>query len=289
MSDDARNVVRDKEEQGGRPEGATKVDRTFQYRGEKGSEIVSARVVSHPLSYVAGSKESSKMEMYLQSNLNVRVKRVEMNMRNARIISEAGVFQASMGNIHFDRIKLAPSDMIKSFVAKKSGGEDETFFKQEIMGTGKVYLKDTTSYLKILQLEQDTTVVFEKGSFYALIGDFKLGITTDISASNLVLSSREKVLPSARGRGFVILESAVNTEELVTIKVTPNAPAVVDDDCVIARIGDISTVEEFSGGVVSSMLNKTGLVTKYQGYGYIIIAPSLLLYDTNLTEGMVKR
>lgn len=289
MSDDAKEVLNNQGDKTGKPEGATKIDRTFQFKSSKGGGAVKARIVSHPLSYVAGSRESSKMDMFLQSSLNVRVKRVELDMRNARIISESGIFQASMGDINFGRIRMAPSNMLKSYVSKKSGGEDETFFKQEITGSGRVLFKDTTSYLRILMLEQETNIVFEKGSFYALIGDFELGVSTDISASNVILSNREKVLPSARGRGFVILETAVNTDELVTIKVTPNSPAVVDDDCVIARVGDIKTVEEFSGGFMTSMLNNTGLVTKYKGNGYIIIAPSLLLYDTDLTEGMVGK
>lgn len=217
-------------------EGFTKVDKTFDIGSRDGSTLVGSRIVSHPLSYVAGSRSGSKMDMFLQSNLNVRVKRLESTLRNGELLCETGTFQASMGNIKLERIKLSGKEMANSFFSKTSGGGDETFFKQRIRGTGKVLLKDTTEYLQVIELGSPSKVTFEKGSFYAAIGDFELGVTTDMSASNLILSDRNKILPNIKGKGYVVLESPVNTEELVNIRVTPNAPAMVDDDCVIARV-----------------------------------------------------
>jgi len=102
----------------------------------------------------------------------------------------------------------------------------------------------------------------------------------------VMCSKRNKILPNLKGRGTVILESPVNTDELVRIRVTPNEPAMVDDDCVIARVGDVKSEERFSGGLMTSMLNKTGLVTRYRGNGYLIIAPSLSLYDVGVDTGI---
>ena len=260
-------------------EGFTKIDKSFNIGSRDGTFHVGAKIVSHPLSYVAGSQSGSKMDMFLQSQLNVRVKRLEATMTNGELICETGTFQASMGRISLDRIRLSGKEIANSFFSKTSGGEDETFFKQRIKGTGKVLLKDTTEYLQVLELGRPTKVTFEKGSFYAAIGDFEVGITTDMSASNVLLSNRNKILPNINGKGYVVLESPVNTDELVNIRVTPDNPAMVDDDCVIARVGDVKSVERLSGGIMSSMLNKTGLVTRYTGNGYLIIAPSLGLYN----------
>ena len=263
--------------------GYSKVDKVIKLKGRNDEEVV-AKIVSHPLSYVAGSSGDSKMEMFLQSNLNVRVKRLECNMRSGSIYCESGTFQASMGRVQLEAIRLSARDIANSVFSKSSGGEEDTFFKQRISGSGKVILKDTTEYLKVIDLTRvaSTTVTFEKGSFYAAIGEFELGITTDITASNVMLSQRNKILPTVEGRGYVVVESPVNTEELVTLRVTPDAPAMVDDDCVIARVGDIKSVERFSGGLLTSMVNKTGLVTRYQGDGYLLIAPSLGLYNRGI-------
>lgn len=260
-------------------EGYTKVDKTFNVGSRSGGMQIGARIVSHPLSYVAGSQSHSKMEMFLQSNLNVRVKRLEASLKNGELLCESGTFQASMGDIQLEKLRMNGREMANSFFSKTSGGEDETFFKQRISGTGKVLLKDTTEYLQVIELKSSSKVTFEKGSFYAAIGEFELGLTTDMSASNIAFSKRSKIMPNIEGMGYVVLESPVNTDELVRIRVTPDAPAMVDDDCVIARVGDVKSVERLSGGLMSSLLNKTGLVSKYQGNGYLIIAPSLGLYD----------
>lgn len=269
-------------------EGFTKIDRSFEVNSRDGNYKVGARIVSHPLSYVAGSQKNSKMEMFLQSNLNVRVKRLEAFMTNGELICETGIFQAAMGNVKLDKLRINTKSLANSFFSKKSGGDDDTFFKQHIVGTGKVLLKDTTQYLQVIEIRETTRITFEKGAFYAAIGDFEVGITTDVSASNVMLSSRNKILPNLTGKGYVVIESPVNTDELVRIRVTPNAPALVDDDCVIARVGNIKSTEKLSGGLVSSMLNKTGLVTKYQGEGYLIIAPSLMLYDVGDLDDLNK-
>lgn len=260
-------------------EGFTKVDKSFGIESEKDNYRVGARIVSHPLSYVAGSHSKSKMEMFLQSSLNVRVKRLEATLTNGELLAETGTFQASMGHIKLAPIKMDTKELAHSFFSKTSGGDNETFLKQRITGTGKVILKDTTQYLQVIEVRDKTEVTFEKGSFYAAIGDFLMGLTVDMSTSNVLLSSRRKLLPKVTGQGYIVLESPVNTEELVRIRVTPNAPAMVDDDCVIARVGNIRSRERLSGGFVTSMFNQTGLVTSYEGNGYLIIAPSLSLYE----------
>ena len=260
-------------------EGFTKIDKSFGIGSETDKYRVGARIVSHPLSYVAGSHSKSKMEMFLQSNLNVRVKRLEAFLKNGELLAETGTFQASMGHIKLAPIKLDTKEMAHSFFSKTSGGDNETFLKQRITGTGKVILKDTTEYLQVIEVREDTRVTFEKGSFYAALGEFDMGLTADVTTSNVLLSNRRKMLPNVTGRGYIVLESPVNTDELVRIRVTPNAPAMVDDDCVIARVGNIKSREKLSGGFVTSMLNQTGLVTSYEGNGYLIIAPSLSLYE----------
>lgn len=284
--DDYRNDKGDEQENSQRYEGYTKVDKSMEIRSYDGQSRVRARVVSHPLSYVAGSRNESKMEMFLQSNLNVRVKRLEAFLEKGELLCEAGTFQASMGLIKLEPLRLDSTSMANSFFSKTSGGENDTFFKQRITGSGKVLLKDTTQYLQVVDLKNPTIITFEKGSFYAAIGDFSLGITTDVTPSNVMFSKRNKILPNLKGRGTVILESPVNTDELVRIRVTPNEPAMVDDDCVIARVGDVKSEERFSGGLMTSMLNKTGLVTRYRGNGYLIIAPSLSLYDVGVDTGI---
>lgn len=264
-------------------EGFTKIDKSFSIGSRDGRSMVGAKIVSHPLSYVANSQNASKMEMFLQSQLNVRVKRLEVTMKNGEILCETGTFQASMGRISLDRFRLDTKSLANSFFSKTSGGSNDTFFKQRISGTGKVLLKDTTEYLLDLELGSPTRVTFEKGAFYAAMGDFEVGLTVDASVSNVMLSSRNKILPSVYGMGRVVLESPVNTNELVRIRVKPGEPAMVDDDCVIARVGDVSSKERLSGGLMTSMMNKTGLVTRYEGNGYLIVAPSLGLYEIEKT------
>lgn len=254
---------------------------SLDYNGKK---ILLGQVVTYPMSYVDGIVEAK--EMYYRTGLGVRGRRLEVTMGGfGELLCEDGNFSMSEGDIQFSTIKIDAVSTLKNIVSRRSGDE---FFKQVLTGRGKVYLKDTLSYLLVLEIDGrrrdgkllDETVVLEKGSFYASVGTFKQGINVDMSVSNILFSKRQQIITSLVGRGHVVLEIPVRPEELVRIEVRPNKKVVIDDDRVICRVGDIRTNTRTSGGIRNTLFNKTKMVTSYEGNGYILVMPTISIYQT---------
>lgn len=229
------------------------------------------QVIDRPIKFVKNSFIDSETIFY-QKQLGVNYSRVEVQLQKGSITIETGTFTSSMGDIRFERLNLGVGSMVSGMLNRSRGDE---FFKQQLSGTGKIWLKDTTSYLIVIPLRGET-ITLEKGLFYAGVGKLKYSVSSDVRASNIVWSGGRNLFNTTiSGTGYVILESPVHQEDLIRLEVSQRVSAMVDDELVLYRFGNIKRSSQLSGGVLTSMLNKEGVVDEYRGQGYICVAPTL--------------
>lgn len=239
-------------------------NRSYQYPG------VEIRILDRPITYVLGRNVDSS-EIYYQQQLGVHYSRIEAVLSGGKLISEAGIFNASKGNVHFEPLNLGASSMMSGVVSSRRG---DKFFKNTLTGTGFVWLAETLSYLMVIHLKNQV-LTLERGIFYAGIGDLHFSISNDINASNMVLNAGKGMVNTIiRGSGYVVLELPVRIEDLIRVPITRNAPARVDDELVLFRMGQVNRTSELTSGIVGSMLNQEGVLNTYSGQGYICIAPT---------------
>lgn len=237
---------------------------------------VQARIVDTPISFVKNGISSSET-IYFQRALGVHYSRVEANLDGGVLICEAGNFMNAVGHIKFERLNFGIGNMVQGFLSKGKGDE---FFKPKVSGYGRVYLRDTTGYLIAVPLN-NSRITLEKGVFYAAIGNLKIQVDTqDFRASNLLWQRDKRLINIAiQGTGYVFLELPVRPEDLIELGVNQNIPVLVDDDLVLYRTGRVKRTSSFSGGFVSSLFNKTGIIDRYEGQGKVIVAPTLRAGD----------
>lgn len=232
---------------------------------------VSLRVLERPISYIVGDYVDSQ-DIYYQQKLGVHYSRIECLLEDGRLYCEAGVFNASSGDIRFEPLDLGVRSMVTGMVSQNKG---DAFFKNKLTGRGMVWLAETLKYLVVVPLK-DQKITLEKGLFYAGIGDLHFTISSDINVSNIALNSKKGMLNTViQGSGYVILEMPVEEDDLVRVPVNQNRPARVDNDLVMFRMGNITRTSRLSTGVIGSMLNSEGVLDNYTGSGYICLAPTL--------------
>ena len=231
------------------------------------------RVVEYQSSYVGGL--SLATNMYHAQRLGMKLRSLEVDLNNGKVQMESDMFQSSEGNVKLKQ-KMNPIHMAKGVIRKMN---KESFFRPEFIGTGTVRLESDFKFVHLMDIQEDTRLVLEKGIYLASAGEWDYTTAKNFNVGMVFFSEKSVLQTELRGKGLVALELPVHRTELIKHKVTENRPFKVSGEHVLFWQGDLKRQIHPAKKLLGNLASGRGIVEEYTGEGYVYTAPTIGFYN----------
>jgi uncharacterized protein (AIM24 family) len=263
MNDKNYNILDEKEADNA-------VIQVLQYKDLKGSSDV---MTAERLYYAHESGMSLKMVRVILNNSSLRV--------------EPGALYFMEGDLEMK--STTGGGLLKGLGRKMLS--DETFFVNEIHGTGQIYLEPTYGHF-LLHEVVDTAegeLIVDKGSFYAGTEVLDISTRSQKNISSALLGGEGFFQTHIMGRGIAILYSPVPVQEIHEVTLNKSKLSV-DGNFALMRTGGVTfSVEKSSKSWVSTSVSGEGLLQTFKGTGTVWVAPTQGVYEKLTTDKGIKR
>lgn len=215
---------------------------------------------------------STAQVAYFMATMNVRKRQLAICLNDDSTIVQAGAMQWFGGNVRVETDVKGVGDFAKKLVG--ASVTKETAIKPKYTGTGIVVLEPTYKYLLQENVENwQGGLVIQDGLFLACDSTVRMQVVARRNVSSAMLGGEGLFNTCLSGRGTVILESNVPTDELVVVNLE-NDELKVDGSFAIAWTNTLQfTVERTTSTLIGSAASGEGLVNVYRGTGKVILAP----------------
>lgn len=224
-----------------------------------------------------GSSDTRTAEtLFFAAHAGMRLKMVRIQLRDSKIRVEPGALYYMKGDLE---MKASTGGGIMKGLARKvvSG---ETFFVNEIHGTGTIYLEPTFGHFFLHNItEDDPGVICDKGMFYAGTSQLNVGAKIQKNISSGLLGGEGLFQTSIEGRGVAILYSPVPVSEVKKYDLAGDKLSVDGNFALMRTIGVDFRAEKSSKSWIATSVSGEGLLQTFSGDGSVWIAPTQGVYE----------
>lgn len=210
----------------------------------------------------------------MQSGMRLKMVRITLNKSHVRV--EPGALYYMRGRLE---MKASTGGGILQGLSRKllSG---ETFFVNEIHGTGEIYLEPTFGHFLLHQIEQyEKALIVDKGLFYAGTSGLDISSVLQKNVSSALFGGEGLYQTRIQGTGIVVLYSPVPSTEINKIPLN-GEKLWVDGNFALARTeGIVFRAEKSSKSWISTSVSGEGLLQTFEGTGIVWIAPTQGIYE----------
>lgn len=206
-----------------------------------------------------------------------------MRLKIVRITLNDGKFRVEPGALHYMRGDLemktsTGGGILKGLSRKMLAGE--TFFVNEIHGTGKIYLEPTFGHFFLYQVDpEEGGVIVDKGLFFAGTSDLDISAAAQKNISSALFGGEGWFQTSISGTGIAVLYSPVPSEELMRIELN-DEKLWLDGNFALVRSHDIEfRAEKSSKSIASTLVSGELILQTFKGVGSVWIAPTQGVYE----------
>lgn len=221
-------------------------------------------------------------DIYHAQKLGMKLRQLEVELRNGAVAFDSGSFLDSLGNIKLSKTSMNPKELIGGVFRKMN---EETFFRPIAQGTGHISFESSFKFITLLPVVKPTRMVLEKGIYLASAGNFEFKTTKNLNPGYMLMSNKGIFQTEVNGQGILALELPVHKSELQEHKVTPDNPYRVNGDYVIMWGGNLKRSVTTMGKFIGSVTAGTGLLEEYSGTGTVWTAKTLGYYK-NLSNDL---
>ena len=199
---------------------------------------------------------------------------VRLNGENA-VTMEAGAMQWTAGDIRI----TSGFDGAKDFLGKwiHSAVTEESMVKPRYEGNGIIALEPTYKHILLEEVGRfgSQGMTISDGMFLACDENVRIRTTARNTVSSAVAGKEGMFNTNLTGYGIVALKSNVPEIELMEIRLDGDEDELrLDGNMAVCWSTSLKfTVETSSASLVSSAINKEGLVNVYRGKGIVLISP----------------
>jgi len=215
---------------------------------------------------------STAARAYYSSKMNVRKRQVICDLSQAKITTQSGAMQWSVGNVNATTGIKGVGDLFGKAIRGKATGESA--IKPEYTGDGKLILEPTYMHIILLDVaDWNGSIVLDDGLFLACDSNLKQKAVMRSNFSSAVAGGEGLFNLSLNGTGICCIESRCPLNELIEIELK-NDVLKVDGSLAIAWSSTLNfTVERSGKSLVGSAASGEGLVNVYRGTGKVLLAP----------------
>lgn len=211
---------------------------------------------------------------YYMSQMYMRRRQLKCELSDGGVILQQEAMQWYVGNVkQTTGIKGVGDAISKAFKGKVTG---EDIVKPEYVGTGVVVTEPTYNHYLFYKLSSNMPgLVIQDWTFAACEDTIKLSVKMRKNISSAVAGNEGLFSLKLKGSGYVVLESRVPKEELITVNLN-NDVLKVDGPYAIAWSDTLDfTVERSGKTLMGSAVSGEGPVNVYRGTGMVIMMPQV--------------
>lgn len=254
-------------------------------------EVIDSKVTSGAIFEVLQQKElngssdiRSAESLFFIASTGMRMKMVRVRMNKGKIRNEPGSLYFMNGDLEMKA--STGGGLIRGLTRRYLSGE--TFFVNEIHGTGEVILEPTFGHFFLVEIENDEVIV-DKSLFYAGSGDLDISATAQRTFSAAIAGGEGMFQTRIAGTGVAVLFSPVPVSEIQIIELQ-DGKLSVDGNFALMRTGQIEfSVEKSSTSWMGTSVSGEGLLQTFKGTGQVWIAPTQGVYQRLATpQGLAQ-
>jgi uncharacterized protein (AIM24 family) len=238
-------------------------------------------VLAYPDLKGAGDAATAERLHFLKTE-HVVAKTVRITLNHGRARLEPGALYHMQGNLEFD---VGTNGGIGKALFRRAF-TGETFFVNEIAGSGEILLEPTWGHFIIMEITRDVDLIVEKGVFYASVGDIDVGTLTMRNLGAGALGGEGWFQNRISGEGLVVLNCPVPFDELQQFDMA-KGKLKVDGTFAVMRTGDVVfKVEKSAKSWIGTAVTGEGLLQSFSGTGQVWIAPTKPIYEALALQGL---
>jgi len=216
----------------------------------------------------------SAEQLFFLTSAGMRLKMVQITLNKGRIRNEPGALYFMRGNLE---MKSSTGGGIMRGLSRKVLSR-ESFFVNEIHGSGDIFLEPTFGHFLLVDIEDDEVIV-DKSMFYAGSGSLDISAAAQRNISAAALGGEGLFQTRIKGSGVAVLFSPVPMSELQIIDLN-NDTLSVDGNFALLRTGNVTfSVQKSSKSWLATSVSGEGLLQTFQGTGQVWLAPTQGIYD----------
>lgn len=215
-------------------------------------------------------------ELYFASESGMHLKMVRIRLKNSHVRVEPSAMYFMKGQL--ETRASTGGGIIKGLTRKVVSGE--SFFVNQIHGTGDIYLEPTFGHFFLHRVEQNEGgVIVDKSLFYAGTAGLDISATRQKNVSSALFGGEGYFQTLIRGSGVAILYSPVPQDEIIRYQLTGDKLSV-DGNFALMRSEQINfRAEKSSKSWVATSVSGERLLQTFEGSGYVWIAPTQGVYE----------
>ncbi|GAB7024562.1 AIM24 family protein [Salidesulfovibrio brasiliensis] len=219
---------------------------------------------------------SAAERLYFANKTGMKAKMVRIRIENSKIRLEPGALYFMQGNLEMKT--SSGGGMMKGLLRKTLSGE--TFWVNEISGTGDIYLEPTFGHYFLHDIGGlEGGVIVDKGFFYAGSGDLDISICKQKKISAGFFGGKGFFQTKISGIGIAVVLSPVPLDE-VEIMDLSGGKLSVDGPFAFMRSENVEfAVQKSSKSWFSTSVSGEGFLHTYSGSGKVWMAPTQSIYE----------
>lgn len=206
-----------------------------------------------------------------------------MHLKMVRVILNGSHVRIEPGALYFMKGKLeikasTGGGLMKGLARKMASGE--SFFVNEIHGTGEIYLEPTFGHFFLHRVDKNEGgVVVDKTLFYGGTAGLDISATLQKNISSALFGGEGLFQTRITGTGVAILYSPVPQDEIIRYELSGEKLSI-DGNFALMRSEAINfKAERSSKSWVSTSVSGEGLLQTFEGTGFVWIAPTQGVYE----------
>jgi uncharacterized protein (TIGR00266 family) len=210
-----------------------------------------------------------------------------------RLVLENSYARVEPGALYFMKGQLeikasTGGGLMKGLARKMLSGE--TFFVNEIHGTGEIYLEPSFGHFFLYHVKSDEqAIIVDKSLFYAGTSGLDISSVMQKHISSALFGGEGLFQTKIKGEGVAVLYSPVPITEIQKIQLT-NEKLSVDGNFALLRSEKIDfKAEKSSKSWLSTSVSGEGLLQTFSGTGSVWIAPTQSIYELLSTPEGISR
>lgn len=236
---------------------------------------------------LAGSSDlRTAQNLFYAEQAGMRLKMVRITLRNSHARVEPGAMYFMKGHLE---VRASTGGGLLAGLSRKivSG---ETFFVNEIHGTGEIYLEPTFGHFMLHTVApQDVALIVDKSLFYAGTAGLDIGSLLQKQVSAALFGGEGLFQTRIKGTGVAVLYSPVPLHEVQAIRLNKEK-LWVDGNFALMRTEDIQfRAEKSSKSWIATSVSGEGLLQTFEGTGTVWIAPTQGIYRMLASNAGVER
>ncbi len=225
-------------------------------------------------------------DLFFAKEVDLSLKLVKITLDNSSIRLEPGSLYYMYGDLEI--VASSGGGILKGLSRKLLSGE--TFFVNEIRGSGVIILEPTFGHFLLHDIHPDEQgVIVDKGTYFGSTQNVSISATIQKNISSALYGGEGLIQTTVQGSGIAIFFSPVPYTELELISLN-NSRLSVDGNFALLRSSGIKfSVKKSSKSWMATGVSGEGLLQTFEGTGKVWIAPTQGVYKRlNTPDGILE-